>query len=102
MPPLKPISDFRLRIPDCKSSPVTQTIFSFDNNNIVLVEYRHEFLFEIFLPEFAFVKLVSHSFATLFIRKSAHPEERVIILNREKRSKNLHADFLVSGEGLCF
>jgi hypothetical protein len=86
----------------CKSPPRAEPIFGFNDYYIVFLEYRHKLLFELFFPKIPLVKFVSHPFATLLIRKGAHPEKCVGIFDREKWSENFHANFLVGRNGFRF
>jgi hypothetical protein len=43
-----------------------------------------------------------HFFPAFEVGKSPHPKKRVLIFNREKGTKDFHADFLMLGDGFGF
>src|SRR5438552_5804891 len=76
------IADSKLQAADCKSPPTAEVFVGFDDNHVVFLDHRHQFLLEFFFPKFAFVELGLERVAAFEIGKSAHKEKGACIFHR--------------------
>src|SRR5262249_9518929 len=70
-----------------------------DEDDVVLLDHRHQDVLELARPELALVELRLHRLARLEVGESTHEEERVRILDRLERSDDLHPDLGVRRHG---
>ena len=75
--------------------PANQLLGVVDQDDIVLLEHRHENLFQFLLPQLAFIEPCLHRLTRGKVRETAHKEEDSRIVDREEWPEDLHPDFEV-------
>src|SRR5215475_13482242 len=75
------------------SSPIklNETLGIVDQDDVVLFEHRQQHVLQLALPQLPFVELRFHRLARRRVRKPAHEKEGIRIVEREKRTEDLHA-----------
>ena len=63
-----------------------------NQHDVVLLQHRHEDVVRLAFPELAFIDPGFHRLARREIRKAAHEEERLGILDGEESAEDFHPD----------